>query len=132
MVAVALPLSVVIQRLFERSNEPCGHMGVWLRSSGVIRLISGKLSWYYSDPLNKARGGGVPGRVTTQTSAPMSVGVLNGPLRRTCRWRPGGAFWLATRTPPSSASSDGLREPSAALVRALRACGWPTLFINIR
>lgn len=56
MVAVAVPLKLIIQSLFESSNEPCGLTRPWLRSSSLLSKLAGKTSWYYSDPRGKARG----------------------------------------------------------------------------
>lgn len=53
MVAVALPTKAVINRLFELSNEPCGHLKIWLQNIGLSKILAGKISWYYAKPGQK-------------------------------------------------------------------------------
>lgn len=54
MVAVALPVKLIIGRLFELSNDPAGYTDVWLKNIGVSKLF-GAMDWYYTNPARKIR-----------------------------------------------------------------------------
>lgn len=57
MVAVALPTKMIINRLFELGNMPCGFERVWLHNQGISKKLAGKISWYWDDPAGKVGGG---------------------------------------------------------------------------
>ena len=53
--AVALPTKVLIHRLFELSNKPCGYEHIWLHNDGISKKLVGKLDWHWANPEGKAR-----------------------------------------------------------------------------
>ena len=110
MVAVALPTRAIISRLFEVSNRPAGRDdSLWLRHLGIVKLMTGKVSWHYADRT-----------MSTRTKYLLKYGSeLDLMLFKVAgsAWR-----WLRRRTTPDSATKrNNVRtRPDAARGREAR------------